>query len=306
MRRAVCRWRPATLVLAYHHVGDARQTAPWITVSAERFAEQIEFLAASGLVLPLDRLLADLREGRVPSGGHVVVTFDDAMRDTFDTAFPILRRYGVPATVFVPTGLVGRRGVFWWNRLARLEGTAAARGLSLGDFFTRAGVPESGRRRGDSLWRRLRLCDESQRHSALEGAAAWLKEDAADETGTMGWEELAQLDASGLITLGAHTVTHPLLASLSEEQLRSEVVGSRDALSRFRAFRPVFAYPYGDEAAIGPAAKRVVREAGFEAAFTTEETALSGREEHMALGRVCIDEMETAAFRWLVDHHLGF
>jgi hypothetical protein len=96
-----------------------------------------------------------------------------------------------------------------------------------------------------------------------------------------------------------------VLAALSEEQLRAEVIGSRDALSRFRSFRPVFAYPYGDEAAIGSVARRVVREAGFEAAFSTEETALSGHEDRMALGRVCIDEMETAAFRWIVDHHLS-
>jgi peptidoglycan/xylan/chitin deacetylase (PgdA/CDA1 family) len=294
------------LVLAYHHVGDVAATAPWVTVSPERFAQQMAYLADSGLVLPLDQLLAQLRRGRVPSGGHVVLTFDDAAFDTYTTAFPLLRRLGLPATVFVPTGLVGRPGPFWWDRLSRLTRAASAQNLDLSDLLVRGGVLEDGAWGEDALWRRVRLFDEGERNLALDRAAQWLGQDREDaEAGSMGWDQLAELDASGLITLGAHTVSHPVLAALDLDRLSAEVTGCRDALSGFRSFRKVFAYPYGDAPAIGDWAKRAVREAGFEAAFTTEETALAGRTDRMALGRVCVDEMSIDAFRWAIDHHLG-
>jgi peptidoglycan/xylan/chitin deacetylase (PgdA/CDA1 family) len=305
-RRAVCAVRPRTLVLAYHHVGDRAATAPWVTVSPDSFAEQMAFLADNGLVLPLDQLLAELRRGRVPRGGHVVLTFDDAALDTYTTAFPLLRRLGLPATVFVPTGLVGRPGPFWWDRLSRLSRAAAEQDVDLGDFFVRAGVLGGGPWIEDSMWRRVRLLDEDPRNEALDRAAEWLKEDGEiNGARSMGWDQLAELDASGLITLGAHTVSHPVLAALDPDRLAAEVTGCRDALSGFKSFRKVFAYPYGDAPAIGDWAKRAVREAGFEAAFTTEETALAGREDRMALGRVCIDEMAFDEFRWAIDHHLG-
>jgi peptidoglycan/xylan/chitin deacetylase (PgdA/CDA1 family) len=320
-RRAVCALRSRTLVLAYHHVGDAGNTAPWVTTSGGRFAEQIAFLAENRMVLSMDQLLADLRQGRVPRGGRVVVTFDDAALDAYSIAFPVLRRHGLPATVFVPTGLVGLPGAFWWDRLYCLGRAATARGFDLTAFFVRWFPVSPTRERGlepnpslarrangeeGPLWLKLRLLDAERREEALGQAAEWLGEDGgASAAGAMTWEQLAELDASGLITLGAHTVSHPALAFLGEDQLTAEVIGSRDALAGFRSFRKVFAYPYGDEAAIGAKARQAVREAGFEAAFTTDETALAGTEDLTALGRVCVDDMPLEEFRWMIDHHLG-
>ncbi len=304
-RRAACALLPRTLVLAYHHVGDLSQTAPWVTVSKDRFAEQMAFLAASHLVVPLDSLLVALRGGKVPRGGHVVITFDDAALNTFTNALPLLRQNRLPATVFVPTGLVGRQGPFWWDRLACLDRAAAAKGLDLAGFLVRAGLLKDGQWTANLLWRQLRLVEGDRRHEVLDRAAGWLGQAGADGAqGPMDWEQLAAMDASGLVTLGAHTVSHPVLAALDEESLAAEVAGSRDALASLRSFRPVFAYPYGDAAAIGGRVKSAVRQAGFEAAFTTEEKSLSGREEPMALGRVCVDDMPIEDFRWMIDHQL--
>ena len=120
----------------------------------------------------------------------------------------------------------------------------------------------------------------------------------------MTWEQVAELDRSGLVTLGAHTVSRPALAGLSDAELAAEAAGAREALARFASFRNVFAYPYGDAEAVGERVRRAVRAAGFEFAFTTEETALAGGEEPAALGRVCIDDLTMDEFRWLIDRKL--
>jgi peptidoglycan/xylan/chitin deacetylase (PgdA/CDA1 family) len=323
-RRVRCAWRPRTLVLAYHHVCAPGRTAPWVTVSPEDFTDQMAFLAESGLAIGLDEWLAELRRGRLPRGGRVLVTLDDAGRDTARIACPILRRCGVPATLFIPTGLVGRPRAFWWDQLYQLAQAASARGLDLAAFLENGGVQpllrrtdlpsvrrEDGwqirppERRADGLWRSLRLLDDGRRDELLAAAADWLgTAPASADEGPMGIEELAALDRDGPFTFGAHTVHHPVLAGLPHDCLTAEVEGARDALAGFRSFRKVFAYPYGDEPAVDGPAVEAVRAAGFEAAFTTCETALSGIEGRLTLGRACIDALPLDAFRGMVDHFL--
>ncbi len=277
-RRAICLVRPRALVLAYHHVASPGRTAPYLTTVPERFGQQMAYLARTRLVVSMDCLLQDLRRQRFPAGGRVVLTFDDAPTDMFTTTLPILRRHQLPATVFVATGLVGQPDAFWWNRLFRL--------------------PNAG-----CSWQSFRMLDESQRRQVLDGAATapGIGDDGA---GAMTWDQLAQLDASGLITLGAHTVTHPVLAALEPGPMLEEVTASRDTLKAYRSFGNVFAYPYGDPAAISAAAIDAVRQAGFAAAFTGTATALAGNEDPMLLGRVCADDLTLDEFRWLIDHYL--
>ncbi len=304
-RRAVCAWRPRTLVLAYHHVAPAGATAPWVTVSPARFAEQMAFLADTGLALSLDELLVALRRGRMPPGGRVLVTFDDATRDTAAVACPILQRLGVPATLFIPTGLVGARQGYWWNRLYRLATTASARGLDLAEWLEHAGVRiPDGERRTDALWLSFRFLEDRQ-EELLETAANWLGVELGDcGPDAMTWADLDRLDEDGLFTFGAHTVRHPVLAGLAPDRLAAEIEASRDALASYASFRKVFAYPYGDGAALDTAAVAAVGAAGFEAAFTTREGTLTGREDPLLLDRVCIDDLAIDDFRWVVDTFL--
>jgi peptidoglycan/xylan/chitin deacetylase (PgdA/CDA1 family) len=307
-RQALCTVRPRALVLAYHYVGDSSQTAPWVTVSPDSFAAQMAWLAKSGLVISLDCLLGELQRRRVPRGSSVVITFDDAALDTWTTAFPILRRYNLPATLFVPTDCVGRPGQFWWNRLGRLNTAASQRGKHLESFLVGAGFLDEAESDSDAqMWRRFRVLDDAHRQLALERGADWLGEEIDQlSPSTMDWDQIAELDASGLFTLGAHTISHPMLAAVDEERLSAEVAGCGEALSSFNSYRKVFAYPYGDPAAIGPFVRRAVREAGYEAAFTTDEVALTGREDPMALGRLCIDEMSIEEFSWTINEYLLF
>ena len=305
MRRLSCLVRPRTLVLAYHHVRPPGRTSPYVTTPPEQFAEQMEYLVRRRLLAPLDRLLADLRAGRLGGGGRVVVTFDDACGDTWEIAYPILRRLGASATVFVPTGLVGRSRPFWWDRLHLLSRAALDRGTdprpALAESAREAGLPHPD----GEPWKVLRWLDDDRRDRVLERTAARLGvEPPSDGPAAMTWEQVADLDRSGLFTLGAHTVSHPALAGLDEERLAAEAVGAREALSRFASFRPVFAYPYGDAEAVGERVRRAVRDAGFHFGFTTDPGPVRGTEDRMALGRVCVDDMDRDEFRWMIDHHL--
>ncbi len=303
VRRAACLWRPRTLVLAYHHVCPPSRTSPYITTPPERFAQHLELLLRQRLLAPLDRLLADLRIGRF-RGGRVVVTFDDACSDTWEVACPILRRLGAPATVFVPTGLVGARRPFWWNELHRLEKTALATGADLRPILADA-ARQASRPADEESWKMLRWLDDGSREAVLNRIAALLGvEPPTDGPTAMTWEQIAEMDRSGLVTLGAHTVSHPTLAGLDDARLTAETTGAREALSRFGSFRNVFAYPYGDAEDIGERVQRAVHDAGFEFGFTTDAGPIFGKENSLTLGRVSVDDMDRDEFRWMIDHYL--
>lgn len=105
--------RQTAQVLCYHSI--SRSPGDPFAVTPERFEEQMAWLQASARpVLPGSALLRELAQGR-PAAGAVVLTFDDALQDFYDTAAPILERYGLPATVFVPTARVS--GCTEWDHL---------------------------------------------------------------------------------------------------------------------------------------------------------------------------------------------
>jgi peptidoglycan/xylan/chitin deacetylase (PgdA/CDA1 family) len=95
-------------VIAYHAVGDCPSADdPYnLFVSPDAFRRQMAFLARRRNVVPLDVLLADELPRKRPT---VAITFDDGYRSVLTEAGPVLRSYGFPATVFVPTAFVGRR-----------------------------------------------------------------------------------------------------------------------------------------------------------------------------------------------------
>jgi peptidoglycan/xylan/chitin deacetylase (PgdA/CDA1 family) len=301
VRRAACALRPCAVVLAYHHVSTPGHTAPWLTVPPQQFEQHMAYLSRSGLAASLDELLSDLRRGRPSRRGRVLVTFDDAAADTFHTAGPILARQAIPFTVFVPTGLVGSGRPLWWNRLYVIAAAAGARGFDLPDYVAQR-CPEVPRgASADTLWRWLRLLDDARRDRLLDDCAARVGADVdSPAANPMTWDEIHALDRGGLVTWGAHTVTHPMLGALSTDRVRAELLASRETLHALRSPRNVLAFPYGDPAAVEPAMD-TVREAGFEVAFTTREQPVRCDEDRLQLGRVCIDATPLDEFRWMID-----
>jgi peptidoglycan/xylan/chitin deacetylase (PgdA/CDA1 family) len=294
----------------YHRVAEIAFD-PWrLAVSPERFARQIEMLACAREVVPLSWLAAKLVTGRVPKR-VAAITFDDGYADVRTNALPVLERHGTPATVFLTTGALGRRVEFWWDRLARIVLAPAVMPpelrLVLADrdhvwALEGAAGAEPGPAPPQRLevylaiWKSLYLCDEAVREARLAELERQVA--AAPPPGPLDrafdFDEVRVMAASGLVDIGAHTVTHPSLPSLPERRQRSEIEDSRraceDAAGRFI---DGFAYPFGDHDGV---ARRLVRELGFAYACSTDPRAVtSGRELH-GLPRLAVEDMDGEAF----------
>ena len=257
-------------VLTYHRVDDlvARGDLDPALISAtpDQFERQMSWVAANRTVLSLDELL-EIRRGRSPLPRRaLLVTFDDAYRDFATNAWPVLRRHGLPVTMFVPTAYPDGEARFWWDRLhAALSRTSRreVRGSPAGTLPL--GTLQQRRR----ALERLRACVASAPHdeamAIVDGIVAELGA-ATPPPAVLGWQALRELAAAG-VALAPHSRTHARLDRLPRARLRAEIAGSRDDLLReLGRCPPVFAFPGGGHD--GDAEQVLARE-GFEVAFTT-------------------------------------
>jgi len=286
----------AAVVLIYHRVAQLERDPQLLAVSPMRFDAQMAMLAERFNVISLADLASGVRRRQLPAHS-VAVTFDDGYADNLLAAEPILAARGIPATVFVSSGYVLSGREFWWDDLERLvlsPGTLPARielEVAQGAFratledsptyteqdaerdrgWSVLDAPTSARHRLYSdLSSFLRPLPPLARHDALEQlrALAGAPDPAARPTHRpLSAAQVAQLDASPVVDVGAHTVHHAVLSALGLEEQRAEIVEDSDALAAIcgRAMR-VFSYPYGGLDDYSDDTVRLAREAGFSGA----------------------------------------
>ena len=235
------------LVLTYHAVE-----------SLESFETQMNYLAANyEIVGMMDVVDAVAARKRLPPAA-LLITFDDAYRNFAECAWPVLRRYGLPVTLFVPTAFPGPEGrtragtagdapgrIYWWDRLEHALLTTTRRS-DLDTPVGRLPMATAGQRR--AALRRLKQYMWDLPHTEI---LAWLHEISdrlavtAPRSEVMGWDELRHLKSQG-VTLAPHSRTHPKMSRITAEQAHAEVAGSLADLQRETGpVLPVFAYPGG-------------------------------------------------------------
>lgn len=258
------------VILAYHRVlpGGAIPGFPFLkdlVTPLESFVWQMDYLSSHCQVVAPEQLVSMLRGGQELPRRCVSITFDDGYADNYLHAFPILKRHGLPATIFLTTGFVGGQGgLFWWDEVCRWRAAGVksveVEGLGPRGVATLAQLnrllEEMKRLPMDEIVRRIR--DVSTRLSLAPDSRA-----AGD---FMTWEQVREMQEQG-ISFGAHTVNHCLLPVESARRRSLEIRQSRADVER-ETGRPcrLFCYPNG---AVDAPSENEARAAGFEAAMAT-------------------------------------
>lgn len=280
----------------YHRVAELPLDPHSLSVTPEHFAQHLEALRKYSRPISLQRLAAMLRSGERPRR-HVVITFDDGYTDNLYNAKPLLERYEIPATVFVTTGHIDNEQEFMWDELERLlllPGTlpevlslkvqGSVRDWQLGEgvhysaddyerhrswTVSEASDPSPRHTLYRSLHPMLKPLPQPEQLKVLEQLRALAGVEARGRTThrTMTAEEVLRLASGGLVEVGSHTVTHPVLSELSTAAQRQEIQESKSQLEEMLG-HPVrsFAYPFG---AHTEETASLVAEAGYDCACTT-------------------------------------
>jgi peptidoglycan/xylan/chitin deacetylase (PgdA/CDA1 family) len=299
VRRRRREHEPHGAVLMYHRVAQVA-TDPWhLSVTPTNFESQVRALRDAFDLVPLSQLRGQLRPGR-RSRPVASITFDDGYLDNLTVAKPILQRYGAPATVFVATGFLGRRQGFWWDRLANaiLAGTALPPILQIESDGVRFSAEDAAlarpgirgqrarRRLHDRLW--VWLCDQpdASREHALASLERWSGPVAPPRSDDrpMTADELRDLAADGLIEIGAHTVTHPMLSRLTSRDKAIQIERSRiECRQILGQDPPCFSYPNGNH---DPESVEIVRRTGFAAACDSRQDLVWSSEDAHQMPRL--------------------
>ncbi|WID96385.1 polysaccharide deacetylase family protein [Bosea vestrisii] len=260
-------------------------------------------------IVSLDEALARLADPR-PGRFFVALTFDDGYRDNLDHAWPVLARHEAPWTLYVVRGFAERTARLWWLELEEAIRVLPHIALDLPDgrFDVPASSDVQKQKAFDQLYWRLRKEPEAILLSTISGLAgeAGIDPAALVERECLPAETLRSLAGAPGVTIGAHTLSHPMLAKHPEEVARREIVESKAWLEEALGM-PIrhFAYPVGDPGSAGPREFTLAKEAGFASAVTTRPGHLFAEHaQHLhALPRVSLNGLHQseAALRALLS-----
>jgi len=257
-------------VLIYHRVLVNDDPLNTWDVTADVFEAQMRVVAENFAPLPLTEAVGRLAAGELPSRA-ACVTFDDGYRDNVEVALPILQRQGVPATFFVATGFLDG-GCMWNDKIIEALRSMPGPMLDLqawGLPVFEIGDTQSRRRAIQQILPALKYRPSAEREARAEHLKMATGASAASSL-MMGEADIRALRAAGM-EIGAHSVTHPILANVEVGQARREIVESGQRLGEIlREPVRLFAYPNGKPGQdYGPEHVRMVRDAGYSAAVST-------------------------------------
>lgn len=257
-------------ILIYHRMLAAPDPILHDEVDAATFEKHMALLAADFNVLPLGEACARLARGGLPARA-ACITFDDGYADNEQTALPILKRFGVPATFFVATGYIDG-GIMFNDGVIEAVRRAPAGTHDLSPFGLGShSLDDSASRRAaiDALLAQIKYRPPGERDRLVEQLAASMRSTLPKDL-MMRPAQIKRLRAEGM-EIGAHSVSHPILAVLNAQQARAEIVDGKRKLEEITG-APVtlFAYPNGKPGRdYGPRDVELVKEAGFAAAVST-------------------------------------
>jgi peptidoglycan/xylan/chitin deacetylase (PgdA/CDA1 family) len=267
-----------------------------LTVTPEFLEAVIVQVLKEGLeVVSPDEVYARLTSGKTDRR-FVCFTFDDGYRDNLEFALPIFRKYNLPFTIYVPSDYPDGRGELWWLALEKIiaenerinieiDGTAVE--------FRCETINQKWAAYNKIFWQGRRIDEDSLRRSVrtlFERHGVDIIDLARDLL--LDWDEVRQLAADRLVTIGAHTKSHYALAKLDPARARAEIAGGMERLQEALGRRiEHFAYPYGDAGSAAPRDFALAASLGLKTAVTTRKGVLY--QEHaghlMALPRVSLN-----------------
>ncbi len=242
----------------------------------------------------VERIAANDRNER-----FICLTFDDGYTDTYTTAYPILKEANIPFCVYITTDFPDRKAAFWWNMLEdsllsrdRIEFNLDGKAYSINC--------ESFMEKGEAFSAVCQLvlkskCGISAAWKAIFEPLGISRAEYADKM-AMTWEQITLLGQDPLVTIGAHTCSHPSLAGLVEEEARSEMADSRRIIQERTGLNVIhFSYPYGSSMDVTDRETRLAAELGFKTAVTTEigNVYAYHRKKMMRLPRIHIPAIDT-------------
>ncbi|MFD2515167.1 polysaccharide deacetylase family protein [Pontibacter locisalis] len=323
---------PKALVLMYHRVVET-DTDIWdIAVSPSNFEQQLQILQESDNVISLAELAKKVVQRNI-NKNYIAITFDDGYSDNYISAKPLLEKYDMPATFFITSSNVDKDDAFWWDELELLilhsKHLPSSFFMAIGEDSIEFDLLEDAQltdeqskvnaawkacdeappSRRCALFLRLWQClkplpqEEQQQHLVKIRNWAGAVDPTPEALKSITAEQLKIMSNHKLFDIGAHTLSHPALASHSLGYQKQEILGSKSDLHAITGREiSLLAYPYGNYNA---ETLKAAAETNFEAAFTTEEKLVTNKSNRYALARYQVKNWTGSEFNGYLQQWLS-
>ena len=259
-------------ILIYHRVLPEFDPFAIDVTPHKRFEKQIKYLSTRFNIVSLDEMMQNVYQGEIKPD-QLCITFDDGYFDNFKYAFPVLKRYNIPATIFLTTDFISNNRYLWFDKAIQFIKYCSKEKINLKEFLG----PE------------LHMADFKQKSVSMYQLLEWLKTKTPvkrDEILNflykkyimsnikfdrlmLNWEEIREMKKSG-IEFGSHTKSHPILSKISVEQIKNELIGSKNMIEeKLDQEIHSFAYPNGKVDDFSVDSYKILAECGYTYAVTT-------------------------------------
>ena len=257
-------------------------------LSTNVFRRQLLYLKEKYQPYKLSDLIAYRKKEGVYPYRSVVITVDDGYYSFYKWAFPLLREFGIPATVCIPNGLIDQKDWIWSDKLLYL--------------IEKSGYPYERRR---ELWNALKKGSLVERESRLADLSRkmgiTIPMEAPDKYKLMSWKHLQEIAETRLVEIGSHTRTHPVLSSLSLDESWEEVHKSRREIQdRLNLDVSSFFYPYGALEDYRQDQVEMIRNSGYQCAVAGHFGFIWRNSDIYVLPRISAAQ-ETNRFKKYID-----
>ncbi len=290
------RLKDRAFILMYHRVFDPKEpldyyVQPGMYVTKETFELHMEYLKNNFKVIALDKLIDKIKNNEKLTG-YCSITFDDGWVDNYKNAFPILKKYDLPATIFLATGFIGTNKWFWPEEISFylrkiIDGDIELNSLpsALKDIIQNQKLSEF--EDINTVIEKFKLISPAKRHSVIECMNLCFPVKDKKRL-LMDWAEVKEMHNSGLISFGAHTVNHEILTQLETEEIEDEILLSKKHIEKELGDRVnLFAYPNGNS---NKKVVEVLLKNSFKGSVVTQKGYVESKTNTMEIPRIGIHD----------------
>ena len=275
LTRALSAARPRILV--YHNFSATGAGENSVGVAALRY--QLQYLRRHFHVVKLSELCCQIALGR-PMRNVAALTVDDGRRNFYEYLYPLLKEFDLPATFFVVSSFISKREWLWTDKVLWLS-KQPNRPQELGPdklpaFFARLnGMPPEARNAHIDFF--------------AQGMGSSIPRRAPPQYAPCSWGELREMCDSGLVEIGSHTVTHPILSTLRDNESAYEIRASRAEMEEHLGRSvTLFGIPNGTYKDYRPSQVKQIRDAGYAGAAAALEGLVGAEVDPYQLPRIGI------------------
>jgi len=263
------------IILAYHRVNNERNNYFNLSIPIVDFEIQLQYLVRHYNIISLGKAIHLLKSKQKISKNTVVITFDDGYQDNYINAFPIMRKYQIPATIFLVANPICSGTGLWYDFIKELILKTSKKNINLKSFGLGELPLDSIKQKKETVHKIVNHVKNSMRGHERDELLIYLKAELKEDNNQpdfqnymLTWKQIKRMKKAG-ITFGAHTLSHPILTKLSPQEAKEEIRMSKSILEKEMG-EPIFyfAYPNGGVNDFNETIINMVKKEGFQCACT--------------------------------------